>query len=86
MSSPITLSNFNNIDWNQVLSALMQQESLPLQVLQSGDEIVGISNWETQEALVSYVDGDLARDLFTRLTPLLMGKPTTRSYEVRASA
>lgn len=58
----------------------------PLQVLQSGDEIVGISNWESQEALVSYVDGALAADLFARLTPLLMGKPTSRSYEVRASA
>ena len=57
-----------------------------LQVLQSGDEIVGISNWESQDALVSYVDGDLARELFTRLTPLLMGKPTSRSYEVKASA
>ena len=58
----------------------------PLQVLVSGDEVVGISNWETQEALVAYVDGDLARELFARLTPLLMGKPTSRSYEVKASA
>ena len=57
-----------------------------LQVLVSGDELVGISNWETQDALVAYVDGDLARELFARLTPLLMGKPTSRSYEVKASA
>ena len=58
----------------------------PLQVLVCGDEIVGISNWETQDALVDYVDGELAQELFTRLTPLLMGKPTSRSYEVKASA
>ena len=58
----------------------------PLQVLVSGDEIVGISTWETQEALAAYVDGDVARELFSRLTPLLMGKPTSRSYEVKASA
>lgn len=62
-----------------------QPGSGPLQVLVSGDEIVGISSWETQEALASYVDGDLARELFARLTPLLMGKPTSRSYEVRMS-
>lgn len=58
----------------------------PLQVLVSGDEMVGISTWDTQEALVAYVDGDLARELFSRLAPLLMGKPTSRSYEVKASA
>ncbi|HKN40017.1 MAG TPA: antibiotic biosynthesis monooxygenase [Acidimicrobiia bacterium] len=60
-----------------------QQGCGHLQVLQSGDEIVGITGWETREALAAYVDGDVARELFTRLTPLLMGKPTTRSYEVR---
>lgn len=63
-----------------------QQGCGPLHVLVSGDEIVGISSWETQEALVSYVEGDVARELFTRLTPLLMGKPTSRSYEVKTSA
>lgn len=35
MSSPVTLTGFNNIDWSQVLDALMQQESQPLTVLQS---------------------------------------------------
>jgi len=35
MGSPITLSGFNNIDWNSVLNALMQQESIPLTALQS---------------------------------------------------
>ena len=63
-----------------------QRGSGALHVLQSGDEIVGISTWETQDALAAYVDGDLARELFARLTPLLMGKPTTRSYEVKMSA
>jgi quinol monooxygenase YgiN len=57
-----------------------------LQVLQSGDEIVGITSWETQEALAAYVDGDVARELIGRLTPLLMGKPTIRSYEVKVHA
>lgn len=57
-----------------------------LQLLQSGDEIVGITSWETREALAAYVDGDVARELMSRLTPLLMGKPTIRSYEVRVEA
>lgn len=35
MSSPITFSNFNNIDFNVVLSGIMQQESQPLYRLQT---------------------------------------------------
>lgn len=35
MGSPITLSGFNSIDFNQILSAIMTQESQPLQALQS---------------------------------------------------
>ena len=33
MSSPITFSGFNNIDFSTVLKALMQQESVPLDTL-----------------------------------------------------
>jgi heme-degrading monooxygenase HmoA len=53
------------------------------QVLQNGDEIVGITNWETKEDLAAYADSDLARELFARITPLFMGRPTARSYEVK---
>ncbi|HZQ79113.1 MAG TPA: hypothetical protein VFE55_17385 [Acidimicrobiia bacterium] len=60
-----------------------QQGCGHLQVLQSGDEIVGITSWESREALAAYVDGDVAGELMSRLTPLLMGKPTIRSYEVK---
>jgi flagellar hook-associated protein 2 len=34
VGSPITLSNFNNIDFSMILNAVMQQESLPLVALQ----------------------------------------------------
>jgi len=34
MSSPITFSGFNQIDFNVILNAIMQQESVPLQALQ----------------------------------------------------
>ena len=53
------------------------------QVLQNGNEIVGITSWQTQQDLASYAEGDLARELFKRITPLFMGMPTVRTYEVR---
>ncbi len=53
------------------------------QVLQNGNEIVGISTWDSKEALAAYADGEIARELFTRITPLFMGRPTSRSYEVK---
>src|SRR5215510_16447303 len=53
------------------------------QLLQSGNEIVGISTWETKEDLAAYADGEVARELFTRITPLFLGRPTVRSYEVK---
>jgi len=52
-------------------------------VLQSGNEIVGITSWETQQDLASYAEGELARELFGRITPLFMGMPTVRTFEVR---
>ena len=35
MGSPITLSGFNNVDFNLILTSIMTQESQPLQALQS---------------------------------------------------
>lgn len=35
MGSPVTLSGFNNIDFNLILNSIMQQESVPLQQLQN---------------------------------------------------
>jgi|SRR5581483_4404518 len=53
------------------------------QVLQTGNEIVGVSTWATKEDLAKYADSELAKELFTRITPLFMGRPTARSYDVR---
>lgn len=55
------------------------------QLLQNGSEVVGISTWENKEALAAYADGEVARELFSRITPLFMGRPTARSYEVKRS-
>lgn len=53
------------------------------QVLLSGNEVVGITTWETQQDLTAYAESDLARELFKRIGPLFMGMPTARTYEVR---
>jgi quinol monooxygenase YgiN len=53
------------------------------QVLRNGNEIVGISSWETQEDLAAYANGDVARELFRRIIPLFMGLPKVQSYEVK---
>jgi quinol monooxygenase YgiN len=55
------------------------------QLLQTDHEVVGISTWETKEDLAAYADGEVARELFTRIAPLFMGRPTVRSYEVKRS-
>ena len=58
---------------------------MQVQVLEGRDDLVGITGWESQETLAAYADGEVARELFTRLTPLLMGAPTTRSYETKVT-
>lgn len=69
---------------NELVPRVKQQRGCILnQVLQNGNDIVGITTWETQEDLAAYVDGELARELFKRITPLFMGMPTVRSYEVK---
>jgi heme-degrading monooxygenase HmoA len=69
---------------NEFAQRVKQQKGCVLtQVLQNGNEIVGITTWETKEDLAAYADGDLARELFTRITPLFMGRPTARSYDVK---
>lgn len=69
---------------NEFAQRVKQQKGCVLnQVLQNGNEIVGITSWETQGDLAAYADSELARELFTRITPLFMGRPTARSYEVR---
>jgi quinol monooxygenase YgiN len=69
---------------NEFIPRVKQQHGCILnQVLQSGAEIIGITTWATKEDLSAYADGDLARELFTRITPLFMGRPTVRTYEVK---
>jgi heme-degrading monooxygenase HmoA len=55
------------------------------QVLQSGNETVGITSWETKVDFATYADSAVARELFTRVTPLFMGMPIVRGYEVKVN-
>jgi quinol monooxygenase YgiN len=67
---------------NELVPRVRQQKGCAfVQALQ----IVGITNWQTQADLTAYTDGELSRELFRRITPLLMGVPTVRSYEVKLS-
>jgi quinol monooxygenase YgiN len=69
---------------NEFAQRVKQQKGCVLnQVLQSGNEIVGITSWQTQQDLASYAEGEFARELFRRITPLFMGMPTVRTFEVR---
>jgi quinol monooxygenase YgiN len=69
---------------NEFAHRVKQQKGCILnQVLRSGREIVGVSTWESQADLAAYADGDVARELFRRITPLFMGMPTARTYEVK---
>ena len=53
------------------------------QTLCSGTHVIGITSWKTNEDLAQYADSELARELWSRITPLLMGAPVARTYEVR---
>jgi quinol monooxygenase YgiN len=69
---------------NEFAQRVKQQRGCVLnQVLQNGNEIVGITTWETKEDLAAYAESELARELFARITPLFMGRPTARSYDVK---
>ena len=71
---------------NEFAHKVRQQKGCLLaQVLLSGNEIVGITSWETEADLARYADGEVARELFKRITPLFMGMPTARSYEVKVN-
>ncbi len=53
------------------------------QVLRHGNEVVGITTWDSPEELASYANGEIARELFRRITPLLMGVPRVQTFEVK---
>lgn len=78
MSSPITFSGFNSIDFNVVLNAIMQQESAPLQALQD-------KQTELQATSTTY--GQLATklDALRTASGALSDSSTVTSYAATSS-
>jgi quinol monooxygenase YgiN len=56
------------------------------QALRSGDQVLAVSSWETEEAMQRYLDQDATRDFYRALPELLMGTPSIRTYEVLGGA
>jgi len=53
-----------------------------VQVLKSGDQILGISCWRSGEDMQRYLELEATREFYGQLPPLLMGTPSIRTYEV----
>lgn len=57
-----------------------------LQVMESGNDVVAFTSWDTPAELEAYATSDLARQHFAALAPLLMGVPSVKSYAVKLHA
>jgi quinol monooxygenase YgiN len=53
-----------------------------VQVLKSGDQILGISCWRSGQDMQRYLEQEATREFYGQLPPLLMGTPSIRTYEV----
>jgi quinol monooxygenase YgiN len=56
-----------------------------VQVLRSGDQILGISCWKSGEDMQRYLELEATKAFYGQLPPLLMGTPSVRTYEVLKS-
>ena len=52
------------------------------QSLRSGDQVLAVSSWETDEDMQRYLDRDVTQEFYRTLPELLMGTPSVRTYEV----
>jgi len=84
MSSPITFSGFNNIDFSSILTAMMAQESQPVQALQSQQSALTTqkSNYSTLASKLSTLE-DAIKSLST---PSEFGGKTATSTDSSAVA
>lgn len=87
MGSPITFSGFNQIDFNIVLNAVMQQESRPLQALQAQQTALHATDGAYVQ-LATRLDAlqDAARALGSRSTATAYAATATDSAAVSATA
>ncbi|WP_448616518.1 antibiotic biosynthesis monooxygenase family protein [Modestobacter sp. URMC 112] len=54
------------------------------QALRSGDQLLAVSSWQSEEHLQGYLDLEVTREFYRALPDLLMGTPSIRTYEVVA--
>jgi quinol monooxygenase YgiN len=52
------------------------------QSLRSGDQVLAVSSWRSNEDMQRYLDQEATREFYRALPELLMGTPTVRTYEV----
>jgi quinol monooxygenase YgiN len=52
------------------------------QSLRSGDQVLAVSSWRSDEELQRYLDQEETRAFYRALPELLMGTPSVRTYEV----
>jgi quinol monooxygenase YgiN len=52
------------------------------QSLRSGDQVLAVSSWQTDEDMQHYLGQDVTREFYRALPELLMGMPSVRTYEV----
>lgn len=53
-----------------------------VQVLRSDDQVLGVSCWQSADAMERYLELDSTREFYRRVPELLMGTPSIRTYEV----
>ena len=53
------------------------------QAMQSDDDILVVSSWRTEKDIRGYAASDLARDMFVRLSPLLVESPTIKNFAMK---
>jgi quinol monooxygenase YgiN len=52
------------------------------QSLRSGDQVLAVSSWDSDEDMQRYLDQEVTREFYRALPELLMGTPSIRTYEV----
>lgn len=53
------------------------------QALQSGDDFIVVSSWRSEKDLHAYEESHIAHEVLSRLSPLLVGRPTVRTFAIK---
>jgi flagellar hook-associated protein 2 len=86
VGSPITFSGFNSIDWNQVLNAVMAQESQPVTKLQTQKSALETQKTAFGTLLSKLTALESAVGKLTTTTSINPSKGTSSSSNVEVSA